>query len=90
MAEKDEILARLRSIEGHVRGVARMVENDAYCIDIIQQTLAIKRAIDKVNQLILSNHLQNCVTTAIRGDDPIERERVLSELLDVFEASNKV
>ncbi len=90
MAEKDEILARLRSIEGHVRGVARMVENDAYCIDIIQQTLAIKRAIDKVNQLILSNHLQSCVTTAIRGDDPIERERVLSELLDVFEASSKI
>lgn len=90
MTEKDEILARLRSIEGHVRGVARMVENDAYCIDVIQQTLAIKRAIDKVNQLILSRHLQNCVTTAIRGDDPIERERVLSELLDVFEASNKV
>ncbi len=90
MAEKDEILARLRSIEGHVRGVARMVENDAYCIDIIQQTMAIKRAIDKVNQLILSNHLQSCVTTAIRGDDPIERERVLSELLDVFEASSKI
>ncbi len=90
MSDKSEILARLRSIEGHVRGVARMVENDAYCIDIIQQTLAIKRAIDRVNQLILSDHLQTCVTTAIRGDDPIERERVLSELLDVFEASNKL
>ncbi|MDQ7028729.1 MAG: metal-sensitive transcriptional regulator [Ardenticatenia bacterium] len=90
MSDKSEILARLRSIEGHVRGVARMVENDAYCIDIIQQTQAIKRAIDRVNQLILSDHLQTCVTTAIRGDDPIERERVLSELLDVFEASNKL
>nr|WP_290667152.1 metal-sensitive transcriptional regulator [Ardenticatena sp.] len=87
---KEEILARLRSIEGHVRGIARMVENDAYCIDIIQQTQAIKRALDKVNQLILNDHLNHCVITAIRGDDPLERERVLSELADLFEAQNRL
>lgn len=88
--EKDKIRARLKSIEGHVRGVERMVEEDAYCIDIIQQTLAIKRAIDKVNQMILSQHLEGCVTRAIRSDEPTERERVIGELLDVFEMSNKL
>lgn len=88
--EQEKILARLKSIEGHVRGVERMVEDDAYCIDIIHQTLAIKRAIDKVNQMILSRHLEGCVTTAIRSHEPTERERVIGELLDVFELSGKL
>ncbi|HBY97460.1 MAG: metal-sensitive transcriptional regulator [Ardenticatenaceae bacterium] len=88
--EQEKVLARLKSIEGHVRGVERMVEDGAYCIDIIHQTLAIKRAIDKVNQIILSQHLEGCVTTAIRSDEPTERERVINELLDVFELSSKL
>jgi len=88
--QKREILARLKSIEGHVRGIQRMVEEDQYCIDIIKQTLAIQRALEKVNGLILENHLQTCVTTAIRGDDPAERERVVAEILDVFDATAKL
>lgn len=88
--QKREVLARLKSIEGHVRGVQRMVEEDQYCIDIIRQTLAIQRALEKVNALILENHLQTCVTTAIRSDDPAERERVISEILDVFDATAKL
>lgn len=82
---KDEILARLRSIEGHVRGVMRMVEEDAYCIDILKQTKAIHSALDKVDALLLERHLNHCVTTAIRSQDPRERERVIAELLEVFE-----
>jgi DNA-binding FrmR family transcriptional regulator len=89
-AQKKKILARLKSIEGHVRGVYRMVENDQYCIDIIKQTQAIQRALDKVNALILENHLSNCVTTAIRAEDPDERERVITELLDVFETASRL
>lgn len=83
---KDEILARLRSIEGHVRGVIRMVEEDAYCIDILKQTKAIHSALDRVDALLLERHLNHCVTTAIRSEDPRERERVIAELLEVFEA----
>lgn len=90
MDQKSEIINRLKSIEGHVRGVARMVDEDAYCIDVIQQTQAIKRALDKVNHMVLSNHLDTCVTTAIRGDDPSDRERVLNELMEVFDASSKL
>ena len=84
------IINRLKSIEGHVRGVQRMVDEDAYCIDILNQNLAVQRALEKVNSLILERHLQTCVTTAIKGDDPIERERVIAEILSVFEAKVKV
>ncbi|MDR7513487.1 MAG: metal-sensitive transcriptional regulator [Armatimonadota bacterium] len=83
---KDQILARLRSIEGHVRGILRMVEEDAYCIDVLRQTKAVQSALDRVNALLLQRHLNHCVTTAIRSDDPGERERVIQELLEVFEA----
>jgi DNA-binding FrmR family transcriptional regulator len=85
-----QILNRLKSIEGHVRGIERMVENDDYCIDIVNQILAVQRALKKVNGLVLDQHLHTCVTTAIRGDDPDERERVIDEIMDVFEAAGKV
>ena len=84
------IINRLKSIEGHVRGVQRMVDEDAYCIDILNQNLAVQRALEKVNSLILERHLQTCVTTAIKGDDPAERERVIAEIMSVFEAKVKV
>jgi DNA-binding FrmR family transcriptional regulator len=87
---KKQIANRLRSTEGHVRGIERMVEEDAYCIDVIKQIIAVQRALDKVNALILQNHLQTCVTTAIRGEKPQERERVIGELLEVFETASKL
>jgi DNA-binding FrmR family transcriptional regulator len=86
---KERILQRLKSIEGHIRGVQKMVEEDQYCIDILAQTFAIQRALDAVNSLVLERHLQTCVTTAIRGEDPHERERVIRELLAVFNALSK-
>ena len=85
-----QIVNRLKSIEGHVRGIQRMVEEDAYCIDIINQILAVQRALEKVNSLILKRHLQTCVTTAIQGDNPAERQRVIDEILQVFDATSKI
>ncbi len=82
-----KILNRWKSIEGHARGVEKMIAEDAYCVDILKQTLAIQGAIEKVNGAVLERHLNSCVTTAIRGDDPAERERVLAELMDVFRGS---
>jgi DNA-binding FrmR family transcriptional regulator len=87
---KKQVVNRLRSIEGHVRGVERMVEEDSYCIDVIKQTIAVQRALEKVNGIILENHLQTCVTTAIRGEEAQERERVIGELLEVFETASNV
>jgi DNA-binding FrmR family transcriptional regulator len=90
MAEKQELINRLKTIEGHVRGIQRMVEDDTYCVDILKQTKAIQRALDKFNNIVLERHLAGCVTTAIRSDDSIERERVINELMQVFDASNKL
>jgi CsoR family transcriptional regulator, copper-sensing transcriptional repressor len=84
------IINRLKSIEGHVRGIQRMVDDNAYCIDIITQNLAVQRALEKVNSLVLEQHLQTCVTTAIQGDDPAERKRVIDEILSIFETTGKL
>ncbi len=88
--QKQQLLNRLKTVEGHVRGVQRMIEDDAYCIDILKQTQAIQRALEKFNSLILANHLNDCVTTALRGEQPDERERVVHELLQVFDATNRL
>jgi CsoR family transcriptional regulator, copper-sensing transcriptional repressor len=87
---KQQLINRLKTVEGHIRGVQRMVEEDAYCVDVLKQTQAIQRALDTFNSLILARHLNGCVTTAVRGDDPAERERVMGELLQVFEAQSKL
>ena len=84
------ILNRLRSIEGHVRGIERMVENGEYCVDVVNQILAVQRALQKVNTMVLDRHLHTCVTTAIRGDDADQRERVIGEIMGVFEATGKL
>jgi DNA-binding FrmR family transcriptional regulator len=92
MAEgyEQEIVNRLKSIEGHVRGVQRMVDEGAYCIDVINQNLAVQRALEKLNSLILERHLQTCVITAIRGDNPADRERVITEILSVFQTTGRM
>ena len=85
-----DITRRLKSVEGHVRGIERMVEEGAYCVDVVNQIVAVQRALKKVSTLVLDRHLHSCVTRAIQGDDPQSRERVLDELLEVFEANGKV
>ena len=86
---KDDILKRLKSVEGHVRGIQRMIEDDAYCIDVVNQIVAIQRALKKESARVLDQHLHSCVTEAVRGQDVANRERVLTELMQVFEASGK-
>ena len=88
-ASKDKILARLRSVEGHVRSIVEMVQADAYCIDVLQQTSAVRSALAKVEALLLERHLEHCVQRASRSGDVREREQVLRELLEVFEAGRR-
>ncbi len=88
--QQDQTMRRLKTIEGHMRGVIRMAEEDAYCIDIIRQIQAVQAALSKVSTGILEDHLNSCVITAIQGDDPAERERVLKEITDVFATATKV
>ena len=87
---RETVLKRLKSIEGHIRGIERMVEADEYCIDVLRQTHAVQKALDRVNALIMQHHLDSCVTSVIRGSDVKERQRVIGEIVDVFEMSNKI
>lgn len=86
----ENALRRLKTIEGHIRGVQRMMDEDAYCIDIIRQIQAVQGALNKVTSMILDEHLNSCLTTAVRGENAEERERVLREITDVFTASSKI
>jgi CsoR family transcriptional regulator, copper-sensing transcriptional repressor len=88
-ATQKAITRRLASAAGHIKGIERMVDEDVYCIDIIKQIQAVQAALTKVSTLMLDNHLRTCVTTAIQGDDPTERERMLQEVTSVFEVTSK-
>lgn len=86
---RTDISRRLASAAGHLKGVQRMVDDDAYCIDVIQQIEAVRSALHKISTMVLDNHLHTCVTAAIRGDDPDEREQLLREVTSVFAMSAK-
>lgn len=86
----DSQLQRLRTIEGHLKGVIKMVEDGVYCIDVIRQINAVQGALNKVSEGILRDHLNSCVTTAIRGEDLNERQRVLEEIAEVYAQSKKI
>ena len=88
--KNEKALVRLKTIEGHLKGVSRMVENGDYCIDVIRQIQAVQSALNKVSSVILEDHLNSCVIMAIKGEDVSERERVLHEIGEIFEQSAKV
>jgi DNA-binding FrmR family transcriptional regulator len=89
MHDHSDVIHRLKITEGHLRGIQRMVEEDTYCIDIIRQIQAVQSSLNKISSKILEGHLNSCLITAVRGEDPLERERVLKEINEVFEAANK-
>lgn len=82
---KQEYLARLKRIEGQVRGLHRMVEEDTYCIDVLTQVSAVTRALQSVAVGLVDEHLRHCVRDAAAGDDPAEAERVLTEATKAIE-----
>jgi DNA-binding FrmR family transcriptional regulator len=90
MMDRDDTLRRLKVVEGHIRGIERMVESEAYCIDLLRQIQAVQAALNKISAKILDDHLHSCLTTAVRGEDPDERERVLKEITEVYEMATKV
>ena len=74
---------------GHLEGVKKMINEEKYCINIIQHNEALIAALKKVNQIILKNHLNTCVTEAIRGKNERERKKKIRELLEIFKKSDK-
>ena len=83
---KASLVGRLRKIEGQVRGLERMVEEDRYCIDVLTQVNAARAALEKVGVLLLHDHVNHCVAGAIRAGDPTEKVRELSEAVERFVA----
>ena len=77
-------LGRLRKIEGQVRGVQRMIEDGRYCMDVLTQMRAIRRALAKVEEQVLAEHVRSCVADAVRSGDERDRDEKLQELMDVF------
>ena len=83
---KTDVLKRINFIEGHLAGIKRMVEADKYCVDVLKQTYAVRRAIEKMEGMMLSGHLHTCVVEGIRdGRD----EQVLAELSELYEMAGK-
>lgn len=90
MIDKVSNQTRLQTVEGHIRGIMRMLEEDAYCIDVIRQINAVQAALNKISINILEAHLNSCLISAVRGEDSEKRERVLQEIVEVFEIATKV
>jgi CsoR family transcriptional regulator, copper-sensing transcriptional repressor len=80
-ADKQEVLKRLNYIDGHLGGIRKMVEDDKYCVDILRQTYAVRKAIEKLEALILENHLHGCVPEGIKAG---REESVVEELVQLY------
>lgn len=83
---KQEALRRLAYIEGHLKGIRKMVEEDQYCVDVLKQTYAVQRAIDKFESLLLQGHLNTCVVEGIHEG---REQEVISELGELFNLSQR-
>ena len=82
--QKADVLNRLSRIEGQVRGVKRLVENETYCVEVLTQVSAIHEALRAAGKIIMRSHLEHCVTDALRRGDPEEAERIYREMMDVI------
>lgn len=81
---KERLLTRLRRIEGQVRGLQRMVEDERYCADVLTQVAAVQASLRGAAEALLQGHLRHCVTGALRSGDPVEAEAIYRELTDLF------
>ena len=80
---KTSVLKRLKRIEGQVRGLARMVEDERYCIDVVTQLSAVRAALRRAEEEILADHVAHCVEHAISSGDKADQRRKIAELMDV-------
>ena len=83
---KQDALKRLSYIEGHLAGIRRMVEEDKYCVDVLKQTFAVRRAIQKLDSILLAGHLGSCVIEGVKDG---REDHVLGELLEIYSVHNK-
>jgi len=85
-AEKQEVLKRMNYIDGHLNGIRKMIEEDKYCVDILQQMYAVRKSIEKLESIILENHLQSCVPEGIKNGS---EQEIISELIQLYNLAGK-
>lgn len=85
-AGKPDLLRRLNYIDGHLQGVRRMIQEEQYCVDVLKQTYAVRKAIEKLEALILDNHIRGCVVEGIREG---REDEVVGELMDLYEQAGR-
>ncbi len=83
--DKAAVLARLKRVEGQIRGLQRMVDEDTYCIDVLTQVSAATRALQGVAVLLLDDHLRHCVSNAVQSADDAEADRIITEASKAIE-----
>ena len=83
---RQDVLKRLNYIDGHLRGIRSMIEGDKYCPDILKQTYAVRRAIERMESIMLDGHLHHCVVEGIRDG---REDQVISELLELYELAGR-
>jgi DNA-binding FrmR family transcriptional regulator len=83
-ATRRAVQARLRRIEGQVRGLVRMVEEDRYCVDVLTQINAVRAALHKVEEQVLKDHVSHCVAGAFASGDPLEQRHKVEELVETI------
>lgn len=83
---RSDVLKRLSYIEGHLNGVRGMIQDDKYCPEVLKQTYAVRKAIEKMESLMLDGHLHHCVVEGIRDG---RQEQVISELLELYDLANR-
>ena len=81
---KEQALARLKKIEGQIRGLQRMVDEERYCADVLTQIASVHEALRGVGKLMMRNHLQHCITGALRSGDEVAAEKTYQEVLDLM------
>ena len=79
--DRNDLIKRLKRIEGQVKGIQNMIEDERYCIDILVQVSAAKAAIDKVGKIILENHIIGCITESIKYESQDESDELIEELM---------
>ena len=82
--QKEDVLRRLNRIEGQIKGLKRLVEEDTYCVDVMTQISSIHEALRGAGKILMRNHLQHCVTDALRDGDEVKAEQTYQEMMDLI------
>jgi DNA-binding FrmR family transcriptional regulator len=83
---RGQALRRLNYVSGHVTGIKKMIEEDRYCVDVLKQSYAVRKALERMEELILEGHLRSCVVEGIKGD---QESQVIAELMELYRQSNR-